>query len=533
MNKDGYYELSLYSADHKKKTERVHRLVAKAFLPDVKDGVVNHINGIKTDNRSSNLEIVSPKDNSLHAKDSGLYRTKPITINETGETFRSIRECANSIGVDPSCISQYFEGRQNNVKGYTFSYTKINNDGHDFLRDYQRKAVSKMFNGCILNGGVGSGKSRTGLYYYFSHNGGSFEQYYNPMKSNPQDLYIITTAKKRDSLEWEGELSLFLMSTDPAKNYLYNNKIVVDSWNNIKKYKDVTRSFFIFDEDKVTGNGVWVKTFLKISKSNDWIILSASPGDTWMDYIPVFVANGFYKNRTEFLKEHVVYDQYVKFPKVNRYLGLQRLERLRDKILVDMDFDRKTVSHHEDIWCMYDRTMYKDVYKTRWDPYKNEPIKQASGLCYILRRIVNEDPSRLNALLDIFKVHPRLIVFYNFDYELELLKGVNYGKNVEIAEWNGHAHQPVPTNDKWVYLVQYTAGCEGWNCITTDTIVFFSQNYSYKVMEQAKGRIDRLNTPYMNLYYYHLKSKSGIDLAISRALSQKKKFNERKFAKWE
>lgn len=400
------------------------------------------------------------------------------------------------------------------------------------LYDYQFDAIRKMHNGCILCGGVGSGKSRTSLAYYMMVQCGELDPYILA-RSDPEDLYIITTARKRDTLEWEGELAPFLLSTNPEQNKLAGNKIVVDSWNNIKKYQDVRNAFFIFDEQRVVGYGSWSKTFLKITKSNKWILLSATPGDKWEDYIPVFLANGFYKNITEFRQEHLVYDQYVKFPKVVRYLGVKRLERLRDRILVDMDFDRKTVSHHEDTWCMYDRTMYKDVYKTRWDPYKKEPIGQASGLCYVLRRIVNEDSSRLNALLDIFKNHPRIIVFYNFDYELELLKGVNYGKNVEIAEWNGHAHQPVPTNDKWVYLVQYTAGAEGWNCVATDTIVFYSQNYSYKIMEQSCGRIDRLNTPYTDLYYYHLKSRSGIDLAINRALSQKKKFNERKFAKWE
>lgn len=400
------------------------------------------------------------------------------------------------------------------------------------LYDYQLDAIRKMHNGCILCGGVGSGKSRTSLAYYTLEQCGVLDPY-ALSKSHPKDLYIITTARKRDTLEWEEELAPFLLSANPEQNKLVGNKVVVDSWNNIKKYAEIKDAFFIFDEQRVVGYGAWSKTFLKITKSNEWILLSATPGDKWEDYIPVFLANGFYKNITEFRQEHLVYDQYAKFPKVVRYLGIKRLERLRNKILVDMDFDRKTVSHHEDIWCSYDRIMYKDVYKTRWDPYKKEPIGQASGLCYVLRRIVNEDPSRLNALLDIFKEHPKSIIFYNFDYERDLLKSIEYGKEVEVAEWSGHAHNPLPKTNSWIYLVQYTAGCDGWNCITTDTVIFYSQNYSYKIMEQASGRIDRLNTPYTDLYYYHLKSRSGIDLAISRALKEKKKFNERKFTKWE
>lgn len=401
-----------------------------------------------------------------------------------------------------------------------------------FLYDYQMEAVENMRNGCILNGGVGSGKSRTGLYYYFKEQGGSINPDYIKMKNRPKDLYIITTAMKRDSKEWEKELIPFLLSTDPKQNMFYGNKVVIDSWNNIKKYTEVKDSFFIFDEDKVTGNGVWVKSFLKIVKSNKWIILSATSGDTWMDYIPVFIANGFYKNKTEFAREHIVYSRFTKYPKVDRYINTGKLLRLRNQILIDMDFQRETIQHHEDVYVKYDIPKYKDAGKTRWNPYKNEPIVNAAELCYVWRKIVNTDETRQIALLEIFEKHPKIIVFYNFDYELDILKGLYYGEDVEVAEWNGHAHQKIPDSESWVYLVQYTAGAEGWNCVKTDTIVFYSQNYSYKIMQQAAGRIDRLNTPFKDLYYYHLKSRSGIDLAISKALTTKKNFNESRYVKW-
>lgn len=420
-----------------------------------------------------------------------------------------------------------------------------------FLRDYQQEAVSKMRNGCILHGGVGSGKSRTGLYYYFEMNGGSMIPNHIPMKGTPQDLYIITTAMKRDSEEWEEELSHYNLSSDPLRNAFYGNKIVIDSWNNIGKYIDITGAFFIFDEDRVTGKGAWVKSFLKITKKNEWIILSATPGDTWMDYVPVFIANGFYKNRTEFNREHVVFSRFTKWPQVDKYINTQKLIRLRDKILVDMNVRevimtmpdgtkkiiRKTTPHHYDIWCDFNIPKYKQVLKTRWNPYTDQPLEQASQVCYVLRRIVNEDESRVVALMDLLEKIPKSIIFYNFDYEREMLLHLFSGEgrvddpyvDYDVAEWSGHAHQPIPNSDRWIYLVQYTAGCEGWNCIKTDTIIFFSQNYSYKVMAQAEGRINRMNTPFTDLYYYHLKSKSGIDAAISRALKQKKKFNERSY----
>ena len=399
------------------------------------------------------------------------------------------------------------------------------------LRDYQMDAVKRMKNGCILCGGVGSGKSRTALAYYYKQNGGELgTDEYIPMDDlDIKDLYIITTARKRDTFEWEGELSPFLLSTHPELN-LYSNKVIIDSWNNIGKYAAVKDAFFIFDEQRVVGSGAWVKAFLKIAKANEWILLSATPGDTWEDYIPVFVANGFYKNRTAFKEEHMVVTWVNgKYPKVYRYLGVGRLIRLRNSILVDMDFKRETQSHHEDVYVSYDVAKYKEVSRTRWNPYKNEPIVNASDLCYVWRKIVNSDESRQVALLELFEKHPKMIVFYNFDYELNILKNLYYGNDVEIAEWNGHKHQPLPTSESWVYLVQYAAGAEGWNCIRTDTIVFYSQTYSYKILKQSAGRIDRLNTPFRDLYYYHLKSHSSIDLAISRALNEKRNFNETRY----
>lgn len=404
------------------------------------------------------------------------------------------------------------------------------------LLDYQLDAVKRMKNGCILNGGVGSGKSLTSLGYYYLQQGGDISSLqggpHKPMK-DPKDLYIITTARKRDTLEWDAEITHILLSKKPGVNF-YKNKVVIDSWNNIKKYRGVYGAFFIFDEQRVVGSGAWVKAFLDIARKNNWVLLSATPGDTWSDYIPVFVANGFYHNKTEFCRRHIIYSRFTKYPKVDRYLETGHLIKLRNSILIDMDFKRKTVAHHEDIYVKYDIDKYKDAGKLRWDPFKKEPIENAAGLCYVWRRIVNEDQSRQVALLEIFEDHPKMIIFYNFDYELDILRGLFDGiQGIEIAEWNGHKHQPIPDGaSSWVYLVQYTAGNEGWNCIKTDTIVFYSQNYSYKVMAQAAGRIDRLNTPYIDLYYYHLKSRSGIDLAISRALREKRNFNEGRFVNW-
>lgn len=409
------------------------------------------------------------------------------------------------------------------------------------LYTHQLAALERIHNGCILCGGVGSGKSLTSLAYYYLMNGGSmYSLTGGEMETMDdvriQDLYIITTARKRDTCEWNKELLPFMMTTDPETN-LYRNKVVIDSWNNIKKYENVKKAFFIFDEQRVIGYGAWTKAFLKIAKNNEWILLSATPGDTWMDYIPVFIANGFYRNKTEFINEHVVWNPHSKFPSVDRYVNTGRLMRLRQRILIPMNFERHTVTHDETVLCDYDILEYKHIIKDRKNPFisdekgREKPIENAAEFCYCLRKVVNSDESRLSKVIDICREKRRVIIFYNFDYELDILKEANYGKEFEVAEWNGHKHQDIPKSKCWVYLVQYNAGAEGWNCTISDTILFYSQNYSYRNLIQAKGRIDRLNTPYTDLYYYHLKSKAPIDIAISRALKDKKKFNEMNFVR--
>jgi len=402
------------------------------------------------------------------------------------------------------------------------------------LYQHQELAINELKSGSILCGGVGSGKSRTAIAYYFIKECGGRMKIngkgaFSKMKK-PKDLYIITTAKKRDSLEWEKECIPFLISTDRTLS-VNNVKLTIDSWNNISKYKNVEDAFFIFDEQRLVGSGAWVKSFLKISKKNHWILLSATPGDTWGDYIPVFIANKFYKNRTEFLRRHAVYNRFTKYPKVEKYIETSHLNKLRDQITVKMEFNRLTVSHDQLIVVPYDKKSFDRVMVDRWNIYENKPVKAIGELGYLMRKVANSDMTRIDAVSKIIQKHPKVIIFYNFDYELEMLREMSALLEIKTTEWNGHNHQEVPKGDNWIYLVQYTAGAEGWNCIETDTIIFYSQNYSYKIMAQSAGRIDRLNTPFRDLYYFHIRSNSPIDLAIAKSIKQKKDFNMYNFAK--
>lgn len=381
------------------------------------------------------------------------------------------------------------------------------------LMEHQLDAVQKLDNGKVLWGGVGTGKSITALAYYVE-------------KESPKDVYIITTAKKRDSLDWEGDAVSFGISE--KRELTQHGVVTVDSWNNIDKYAEIEDAFFIFDEQRVVGSGAWAKSFIKIAKKNRWILLSATPGDTWIDYIPVFVANGLYKNATQFKQDHVVYAPYSRYPRIIRYTHVNTLEKYRNMILVEMPYLRHTERIVTDVETAYDKELFKLATIKRWHPYESRPIKDIGELFIVMRKIVNSDRSRLEAVKELMETHPKLIIFYNFNYELEILRELN--DVVEVGEWNGHRKQPVPTGEKWVYLVQYVAGAEGWNCTATDAMVFYSLTYSYKNFEQAQGRIDRLNTPYLKLFYYVLFSDSPFDRALRDSLGGKKLFNERVWA---
>jgi hypothetical protein len=382
------------------------------------------------------------------------------------------------------------------------------------LMDHQMEAVDLLGSGKILYGGVGTGKTLTALAYYMR-------------EQRDRDLYVITTAKKRDSLDWEQEAAKFGISTE--RSYSSAGRLVVDSWNNIKKYVGCTESFFIFDEQRVVGSGVWVRAFIRIARVNKWILLSATPGDTWLDYAPIFIANGWYKNITQFKQEHVIYAPYVKFPKVLRYVGEAKLEYLRNNVLVEMPYLKHTnrILNYLDVG--FDEKLWNMAVRERWHPFENRPIKDVGELFRVMRKISNTDPSRIEMVRELMKIHPKLIIFYNFDYELEILRELS--DEVEVAEWNSHRKNPVPLSDRWVYLVQYIAGSEAWNCTATNAMILYSLTYSYKNFTQCQGRIDRIDTPYTDLYYYILGNRSPIDRAVRGALGQKKSFNERKMIK--
>ena len=382
------------------------------------------------------------------------------------------------------------------------------------LMPHQKEAIRKLHNGALLVAGVGTGKSLTALGYFTQ----------KVLSKDPDiDLYIITTARKRDTHEWEMEAIKAGIGVE------YNANYVVDSWNNIEKYITVEKAFFIFDEQRAMGNGKWGKTFVKIARKNKWIMLTATPGDTWMDYMNVFLANGFYRNKTEFVRRHVVYSAYTDFPKIERYLEVDELIKLREQIVVSMFLKKPATVHEEKIYVEYDESAYKTLLETRWDFEKDQPVENISQLCSMLRRIGNSSPGKQDEVKKLIKRHMSCIIFYNFDYELETLHMLLDEIGVVYAEWNGKRHEPIPKGKRWVYLVQYFAGAEGWNCTLTDTIIFYSLSYSYKTMEQAKGRIDRLNTPHKDIYYYMLVTKSSIDKGIERSLARKKTFNEKTF----
>lgn len=390
----------------------------------------------------------------------------------------------------------------------------------------QYQVIPKIKNGNVIVGGTGVGKSRTSLAYYCYKNGGMLEDcginISNFLKrKEKKKLIVITIAKKRNDMDWEKE----------ALPFGIVGELIVDSWNNIKKYKDFENCFFIFDEQKTVTYGTWSKTFIKICKKNEWIMLSATPGDKWIDYMAIFIANGIYKNQTHFEYEHVVFDRMSKYKNILRYINTDVLEKHRNKIFIFMKASSERTKYKKYIEHDYDMISYNLVNEKRWNIFKEKPIKDAGELCYTSRKVVNMSKTKLYIIDKIIKEKKKVIIFYNYNYELEILEQFLNDNKIKYSQYNGIKHEKIPTGESWAYLVNYSAGAEAWNCIDTNTIIFYSLNYAYRVMKQSAGRIDRSNSPYMELHYYYLITNSKIDKAILKALKNKKKFNELSFSK--
>lgn len=525
VNSNGYVQTRTFG-----KLIYMHRLIMNP-----KDGLVtDHINHDTTDNRRRNLRNISISENGMNHK-----KCSTNTSGYSGVSFSNkdkvwistikVKGVTHRLGCFKN-IEEAVKARHEAEERYfgEFAYKGGRKVERYKVKPYQQDAVDRMKNGCILNAGVGTGKSFMGLLYYWTEvcDGVYTDDEYKPMK-NPRPLLIITTPKKRDSLEWEKDMLPFLLSPDDDANpYSSDAPVRIDSWQNIKKYTNVVGYFVIFDENCLSSWGTWTKSFLKIAKKNQWILLTATPGDNWSDYIPVFIANGFYKNKTEFKENHIIMNPFTRYPSIKGYFNQGKLMKYRKQITVTVNDSRITIPIHKDIRCDYDKETEKLVLRNRWHPFEDRPLRDATEMAVVMRKIAFGDYSRIDKCKELHEVNPRIIIFYDYDFELDMLVEMCETEGYVYAQWNGHKHDPIPDEARWLYLVQYTAGNAAWNCISTNCMIFFNDNYSYKKMKQAAGRIDRLNTPYHELFYYHLTSSSFIDKRIKKTLLDKSAFND-------
>jgi hypothetical protein len=127
IDRNGYCLVTL-TAPGIRSTQKVHRLVANAFVPTLDFNLeVNHIDRDKQNNNETNLEWVTHQDNVKHAVITGRHLGRPgkqIVIDNTGEVFNSITECAKFLGTTQANISCVLTGKNKSWKGYTFSYVE-------------------------------------------------------------------------------------------------------------------------------------------------------------------------------------------------------------------------------------------------------------------------------------------------------------------------------------------------------------------------------------------------------------------------
>ena len=97
---------------------------------------------------------------------------------------------------------------------------------------------------------------------------------------------------------------------------------------------------------------------------------------------------------SQLIRSHVIFNRFVKYPKVEAYIDTWKLTENRQKILVHMHYEKKTKHVIKLMYASYDESLYKFVSEKRWNVYTDKPIKNISELCYVWRKIVNDDKSR-------------------------------------------------------------------------------------------------------------------------------------------
>lgn len=133
------------------------------------------------------------------------------------------------------------------------------------------------------------------------------------------------------------------------------------------------------------------------------------------------------------------------------------------------------------------------------------------------------------AFIDLINsINDRVVVFYNFDSELDTLKTLV--KDRPIAEVNGHTNteQIYHDNDNCVLFVQYQAGARGLNLQDGNKIIYYSLTLSSDLFEQSKKRIHRIGTKYP-CFYWILQTKDSVEESIYKSLNRQEDYNEELF----
>lgn len=407
----------------------------------------------------------------------------------------------------------------------TASQTQKNNYNDSMLYNFQRQLLNSIEENYIIAADTGTGKTMMAIHHYLKHNTG-------------EPLLILAPPQKIKEGGWQRELDFVASHYNIEIPYdIISYGVLSKRW---KEYKDW---FLVMDECHYVKNPTSQrgKAAINLTKqSTNFLLLSATPSSNgWGDTIAYMIMFGYYKNKTQFLKEHAVYNRidYGNGPVnvVSDYRDQEKLQKLYQSFSIKLA--------KEDCLDLPPLVFEKVHFKPskEYNIIKKDRVlgeelfDNISKLQHGLRFYANQADKLKYTEMLLEGTEENVIIFYNYKQENEELKKIAKKLKKKVFEVSG-SKTNLPDKEKWtslknsVTIVQYQAGAAGIELQYANIVIFHTPTYSYQDYEQALGRAYR-NGQTKKVTVYQYITKNTIETSIYQALAAKKDFTEELFRK--
>lgn len=397
------------------------------------------------------------------------------------------------------------------------------------LYEYQKKVIDKADSSWLFALGTGTGKTILSIHHYLKH-------------YNGESLLIIAPAQKVLEGGWDREVQRVANFYNIQIQYdVMSYGVLAKKWNLYKGW------FVIFDECHYVKNPTSQrgKAALNLTRiSTNFSLLSATPSSNgWADTINYMLMFNFYRNKTQFIKEHAIHE--------TKFFGQKQIKVIadwKDQDKLKMLYQSISTKLSKDDCLDLPPLIFEDVYfkvskeyeiirKKRVLETENGPIAYDTvmKLQHGLRFYANQKDKLSYTEMLAESTNENIVIFYYYQQEKDDLVKV-LAKNKKIYEVSGKVNH-LPSRDQWdelkntVTLVQYQAGAAGIELQYCNLVIFYTPTFSFQDYDQALGRAYR-NGQTKKVTVYRYITKKSVEEHVYRSLAEKKDFTESLFKEY-